>query len=317
VVGAALLGPCAVAAAAPAPEGEPVAGFEATGPGCPSAATFRAQARERLPARADPSRRFAVRLRPAPGGFEATVEAVEAVEAVEGGAGARVVAARTLSGATCDEVASAALLLVALGTHEAPPPVAPPAPRRDAPARAPAPPERPTRRLSAHVAGLGVALAGAGPTAAGGGLRAGLGVEGPGLFRPEVRAGLDGPFTATARNALGGGRRSLLVARLDLCPFALGPGRASARLCAAGALGEVRVRGLSVPEPKDEGRLFAALGAAVRGRVALVGGLGAELAVGVLAPLLSHRFYLKPDATLVELDAPLPFAEGGVSWSFP
>ena len=294
--------------------------YQAVGRGCPLESTYRAEARKRMPERTDRARTLRVKLVPVARGFEGTVEAIE-----RSAGRPRVVASRTVAGTTCEEVADATLLLVALGLLEAPPPPPPPAPAPAPPAPAPAPepapiepaPAPPAVRPTFHVAGLALAASGFGPVAVGGGARLGVGLERRGLVRPELRLGVDVVGEAELRNAIGTARRSLLAGRLDLCPLAFGTRPVLARICAAGAVGEVRVRGENVDSPRDEGRLYTAVGALLRGHARLAGGLGADLSVGVLAPIEPHRFFFEPDATLFRLDRPVPFVEGGLSWSIP
>jgi len=265
------------AAGAEGAEPEPHDGlaYEAVGRGCPLESTYRAEARQRMPERTDRARTLRVKLSPVPRGFEGTVEAIE----ISAGR-PHVVASRTVAGTTCEEVADATLLLVALGLLEARP-------------------------------------SGFGPVAVGGGARLGVGLERRGLVRPELRLGVDVVGEAELRNAIGTARRSLLAGRVDLCPLAFGTRPVLARICAAGAVGEVRVRGENVASPRDEGRLYTAVGGLLRGHARLAGGLGADLSVGVLAPIAPHRFFFEPDATLFRLDRPVPFVEGGLSWSIP
>lgn len=289
--------------------------FEASGADCPTESAFLAEARQRRPARSDPTRRLDVTLRPSERGFEGTVEAFEG-----DGDSARRIASRTVEGESCQDVASAALLLVALASLDAVgSPPSPDAPSPNAPLEALPSSGAPERgsRLALHVAGLGAFLGGLGPLAAGGGGRVGLGVERQGLVRPEIRAGIDVFASADLENVVGTARRSLIAARVDLCPIGVGPERITARLCAAGALGEIRVRGVSVINPRDEGRLYAALGGLGRLRLHIAGGLSAELSGGVMAALLSHRFFFEPDATLLRTDSAIAFGEGGIAWSIP
>ncbi|OJY25585.1 MAG: hypothetical protein BGO98_33700 [Myxococcales bacterium 68-20] len=304
------------AAGAEGAEPEPHDGlaYEAVGRGCPLESTYRAEARQRMPERTDRARTLRVKLSPVPRGFEGTVEAIE----ISAGR-PHVVASRTVAGTTCEEVADATLLLVALGLLEARPPPAPPPAPAPAPEAAPIEPApvRPAVRPTFHVAGLALAASGFGPVAVGGGARLGVGLERRGLVRPELRLGVDVVGEAELRNAIGTARRSLLAGRVDLCPLAFGTRPVLARICAAGAVGEVRVRGENVASPRDEGRLYTAVGGLLRGHARLAGGLGADLSVGVLAPIAPHRFFFEPDATLFRLDRPVPFVEGGLSWSIP
>jgi hypothetical protein len=296
-------------AAAAGTDGDTRLTYRAAGEGCPSEETYRNEARARIPAQVERGRRLDVRLGPSADGFEGTVEAIEP----RAGA-STVVASRTVAGATCQEVADATLLLVALGVLEAPPPDA----RREVPPppRAIEPEPRAAPAIAFHVAGIALAASGFGPPALGGGARVGIGVERVGLFRPELRAGVDVVADAELRDSIGTAARSLIAGRLDACPIAMGT-RLSLRPCASGALGEIRVRGVDVPAPRDERRLHGALGALVRGRAGLVGGLSAELSVGVLVPLLAHRFYFEPNATLFRMDSAVFMVEGGLSWSIP
>ena len=301
-----LVGRPRVAAARSAPDA--VARFDASGEGCPDEATFRREAAARVPARRDPARSLQVRIGPAGAGYEATVQAV---------AGDQIVATRTVEGATCEDVARAALLLVALGSIEgAPPP-------DDAPAARPAAtsaevasrPPRPT--LALHLGAAFLVMPGLGPVAAGGGLRAGASLEGRGWFRPELRAGFDVVGAGELTNEIGTASRRFFAGRLDACPIGLGPPALVVRLCAAGTLGRIGVRGEAVPQPRDESRLYAAAGGLLHARIRIAGALSADVAAGALAPLTRHRFFFDPDATLLVLDTTTFFGEIGLAWSIP
>lgn len=294
----------------------PVA-VEIVGSGCPSESAFRADAEARIPPRHDRSRTLRVKVGPSKDGFAGTLEVVDAKDG-------STVASRTVEGLTCGDVTTAVLLLVALGTveeveakpaenvHTAPAPAPLPGPDEVPVVRAVSARTQPTFHASALAAFAG----GFGPLATGGGLRIGGGLERPGLFRPDVQLGLDAFFDAVIETAPGTARRSLLAGRADICPLGLGPRRLVVRLCASGALGEIRVRGDDIASPKDEGRLYAELGGLVRARFEIAGGLGAEISAGVLAPLFAHRFFFAPNVTVLSL-APAPFAEGGLSWTIP
>jgi len=249
-------------------------------------------------------RTLRVRLEPSPAGFEATVQAE---------VGDQIVATRTVQGATCEDVARAALLLVALGSLEA---VAVPD-ENDAPPPQPAPHPAEPRRLAVHLGATFVMATGLGPLAVGAGIRAGVGVERSGWFRPELRAGFDLVNSGELANELGTARRDFFAGRLDACPVALGPPAAVVRLCAATAVGQIRARGANVPLPKDETRLYAAVGGLVHARIRLAGRLTAEVGAAALNPVTRHRFFFDPDATLLELDTVTLFGEAGLAWSIP
>lgn len=305
------------ALAADLPDVTSIGTFSATDSSCPTEDSFRAQARLRVSRSPDRSRMFAVSLRPARRGFEGTVEAIE-----ETGSGSRVVASRTVRGETCSDVASATLLLVALGSLDDVPRDegsaalgARTARPRDEP---PAPPPRDAaRRGEFQVVVVGAVAGGLGAPAAGGGLRVGVGLGGPGWFRPHARLGIDLFADAQLENRAGTATRSLVAGRADVCPLGVSIERVVLSLCGAGAVGQVRVKGDAVANPRDEARLYGALGGLARVRVRAISQLGVELAVGVLAPLVHHRFFFEPNVDLFALDAPIPFAEAGLSWSIP
>ena len=89
------------------------------------------------------------------------------------------------------------------------------------------------------------------------------------------------------------------------------------RFCGALALGQIRIQGENIRQPKDEARLYAAAGALAHTRVHVVGGLTAELGAGALNPVTRHRFYFDPGATLLSLDTMTFFGEAGLAWSIP
>jgi hypothetical protein len=310
------------ASAAELPTGAPVESFSATDPSCPTAATYLAQAALRVSASPDRSRRLAVSLRPANQGFEGTVDVIE-----RAGSEATVVASRTVRGKTCDAVATATLLLIALGSLDDRPTNVPPAapaplgaplepPKAGARDEQTAPPRRDAaRNVEWDVVVLGTVAGGLAVPAAGGGLRTGVGVRRGAWFRPQARLGVDVFADAQIENSTGTATRSLLAGRADVCPIGFGPERVVVSVCAAGALGNVRVQGESVPNPKNEARLYAALGGLARVRARLVSHLGVELSAGVLVPLVHHRFFFEPNADLLTLDAAIPFTEAGLSWS--
>lgn len=302
------------------PRAEPIT-VEVTGEGCPSESELRAEAERRVGERRDPARGLSMRVKGSNESFSATVEVV--------GKNGTTTASRTIEGATCEGVANAALLLVALGSTDAAEAPANGGGAQPTTSASVEPPkvvsdeassaaiQQPSRtRTTFHATLLSTFIGGAGPVAVGGGVRIAGAKEGAGLFRPEVALGLDGFLDATVERSSGQASRSLMAGRADLCPLGIGPRSVVIRVCAAGALGEIRVRGENVPRTKDEGRLYSALGGAVRARARIAGGLGIELAAGFLAPVQAHRFYFEPNETVVAL-ASAPFAEGGLSWSIP
>jgi len=290
------------------PNAGPIAEIVAVGPGCPEEDALRREAESRIPPHHDPSRQLSVRIAPSNAGFDGTVSVLSVSAPPE------VIATRTVRGATCSDVASAALLLVALGVLEAPAPVEPLVDTSPGPCE---PSMRAARRGTVSIAAIATLLTGVGPLAAGGGLRVGIGLDDDGWFRPEVQIGADAFAEGMLSNAQGTASRRLYVGRIDLCPVAVGRGRLTARVCGAGALGVIRVRGEAVDVPKDEGRFFGALGGLARADARLAGGFGVRISVGALAPLTRHRFFFDPDETLLVLDKPSFLSEAGLSWSIP
>lgn len=254
-------------------------------PACPSRSSFR----DRVEGRTDRAR-FVL------GGQESKSRAVVKAELTDDGARAVVEVdspsfrseRRVLSGATCMEVVDASALLVAVFAEslaaerdQTSPPVVP--------AVAPPPPAPPAWRGEGYVHG-GMAT-GLGPEAGPLG-KLGLGIEHVGRgFAPSFR--LEGRFQSAGQWQSGDLRASFSVSSvaLDACPVSWVVGAVSLRPCLALAGGNVLATASGFPDARDGGRLYAALEAGGRGRLALSSAF-VEVDARAVVPSARHEFVM-------------------------
>jgi hypothetical protein len=296
------------------------------GPGCPNEAAFRGRIDARAPVTFDPgsSRSLSVTLdegNPSRGRLQLTTE------------GAPVV--REVSGASCDEVASALALIAAVllerGTVVAGPPgasttpapasAAPPAPASATPP-APAPPPPPDRasppvapppepghsrssvRVAWAVGAQGLLGGGIGPSVAGG-----VRVFGEASIdvaaHPALRLSASWYPGTELESSLGAIRFSLLAGRLEACPVRLAAGAFTLSPCGALDVGSIAAEAAA-----PEARLWLAPGAI--GRIAWFPGriVGVELQGGITFPLDQYRFFFSPEPVVYEV--PAVAGEGGL-----
>jgi len=245
---------------------------------------------------------------------------------------------RAVESATCEEVAKALALVVALyldpdATTAPEPPTPAPQPPSPTPASVSPPPPRrheasaETRRAAALELGAG----------AGGGIAGGIGpaaaplgrafveatIDGartdgalPPWMRPSVRVSLD-VGTSTGEVAAGSQRYLLLAGALRLCPVDLALGR-GAHLGPCGALQAGVHRGTSggVPNARAQDKPWVAPSATLHASLALAEAVTVELEGGVVVPSIRTRFFLAPSTTLWRTPAVAPTGSAAVTLWF-
>lgn len=229
---------------------------------------------------------------------------------------------RAVESATCDEVAKALALVVALYLDPdatiapeppAPPPPPPTPPRRSAEPPPPAPPP-PARGYAVGIgAGAAVGLLGglapavaplgrlfgevtvARPNEGSGGLASRL--------RPSARLSFDAA-TATGDVAAGTQRYFLFAGSLRLCPLDV-RAEGTLHLGPCGGLQGGVHRGVSegVPNARAQDKPWLAPSATVHASLSVAERVTVELEAGAVFPLVHTRFFLGPDVTLWKVPA--------------
>jgi hypothetical protein len=320
-------------ATAHADDTEPVSLAYQAPPGCPTEAEFFARLRSRVP-----------RLRPAQRGEEARVFTV-AVSVGPAGAAAHVrivdrgghEAARAIESASCEDVATAAILVIALALDPKARPPAPPIPSglpREAPPAAAAgtfavpsspppasatpaspqatlpahrergqsrPPARRPFRLGAGVDA--VALAGVAPGVLGG-IKSGVSIAraGDALFSPSLRLAL--VLAGPGEDQAGAGHAQLTHqgGRLDVCPLraTLGPPIAAIP-CLTLEAGVLSASAAGTRQARRQSVPWTAGGAVVRLELGPIEALLVEVEAGLAAPFRRYAFYFSPDTFVYEV----------------
>ncbi len=234
----------------------------------------------------DAKRVFEVVVEPTPQGFVGSLEVIDVV-------GGRT--KRSFEAPSCDEIASALSLLVALTadprSEPDPPHVSRPATSveatRDAP-RPPRPSSKPAISLGANVG----ATSGVAPTVVfGPAAFVDVSIEERGTLCPEARltvqvadTGLLGPESRSARFRWG-------RLGIDACPFRLGSANSlSFRPCAVGGIGAVAAEGLEIAKPTSGARLWWDVGVAARARWKVGRTFFGEAQAALLVPLAPQSF---------------------------
>jgi hypothetical protein len=237
-------------------------------------------------------------------------------------------AGRRVEAPSCDEVAQALALTVALSVDPlasmAPRP--PPPPTASAPPPAPPPPPPPVVKHAQPVAPpsashLELALQGIVARElqpfvnAGGALSVAIGGPSEGAWSPwlEVAVGQtrNDIFSRPSNADI-----ALTFAALTLCPLRFGVlPRIDARLCGRGEGGIIAAHGRDVPTPHEITRTWWAAGVAGQGRWALSSRLALRLDVGLTVPLAPRQFVIdEPPRPAAESASWVPFAGVGVAF---
>jgi hypothetical protein len=291
------------------------------GHGCPDEAVFRSRIEVRTPGALDPraSRSLSVTLEggePSRGRLLLTTE------------GAPVM--RDVTGASCDEVASALALIAAVllergagpdepGAPPASPPPAeeppvasgpPPVPPPPAPSSVPPPPAGPAEadaagpppRVRWALGAQALLGGGAGPALAGG-----VRVSGEASIDvaagPALRLSVAWYPGTDLGTELGPVRFSLIAGRLEVCPVRLSAGSFSLSPCLtldAGRISASPSDPLPGAEP-GEARLWLAPGALARLAWFFGPVVGVEVEGGVTVPLDRYRFYFSPEPLVYQV----------------
>jgi hypothetical protein len=337
---------CALAARARADdEAEPIALTFRASAGCPDEARFVARVRAlteraRFVGAGEAARTFAVDL----------VAGPPARGSIRLGSGGE----RNVAGQTCDEVADAVAMILAVGVDpraglvpaasspapasaSAPAPAPAPAPASasasaSAPAptlaRAPSPPPRaeraPTASPSAYgsiLIGADLAVAGAVTPATLAGGAAFVGWQSPSrnVLSPSVRLTFARALSGTVPTAFEGAtaRFTWLVGRVDACPIALHAGALRVEPCARVEVGTVEVASDHVPRTDDVTSPWLAAGALLRAVWTVARPLFLEAEAGALLHVTSDRFFLLPDITVYQVPLVGGVAGLGLGVRFP
>jgi hypothetical protein len=261
-------------------------------PGCPSEQSFEQKLRERLEGVTTAS------------GYSTEVH-VERAEATFRGS-VRVlrgstVRVRTLSHVSCSELIDALALSAALAIEEL---------EQEKPAEpAQATPERqsPSPPLTPHPAATPRIVAGVslpyrttvGPAGAFG-VGAFLGVEAPGVgFAPAALLHFY-YHAATARGATGSAELTTIGAALDACAFRVGDAW-SFTPCGSFEIASMRAEARGVALPKNPARVTFSVGAGGRGRFQPIARLALGADLGLVVPLVRHRFVFDSGEVVFQL----------------
>jgi hypothetical protein len=107
------------------------------------------------------------------------------------------------------------------------------------------------------------------------------------------------------------------TARLDGCPIALALDRGVfLDPCAVLEAGIVVGAGVGIVDPRTAVQPWVSIGASVRLGWRVVGGLGLELGVGLLVPIVRDRFYFASGATALQVPVVSGAFDLGLSWTF-
>lgn len=314
---------------------EPIRLHYAAPASCPGQASFesRLQARTTKSRPADgeePARAFSVALREAGSRWTGVLSIRDREDRL---------AERQVEGASCEELADALALIVALAIDpqalSAPPPTPPPAEPPPTPAAssavvAPAPPPPPAPRPRDPVVP-------ARPPPASTPWHAGLGVQGAATWGPsaaalltlplfiDVRRGDAGILRPEVRLSASRGGDSLTssarftwtVARLEACT-AIWEHAARVRLvpCALIEGGTLRGEGSDVAQPTSATRAWIAAGATARVQTRVFGPVFVEAQGSLALPVVRDRFFLKPDTTLHRVPEVVPSMAFGLGATF-
>jgi hypothetical protein len=214
---------------------------------------------------------------------------------------------RSLEAASCQDLANAAALIIALmidpdavAAHATPPqPVdAPPQPTDEAPATAPAPDRKPRAvefLVGVHAAGSDGTLPSIDV-----GVGGGIGLQGR-RWRVELRGtyGLRRDQKAMAVSPAGAyGQFNFVAAAFAAC-INLGPQAFAFGPCADAEFGVISAKGVGVSQSLPADTLWSALGAGGYAAISLGRHLGLPLHVDVLAPLRRSEFVFKNEPNRV------------------
>jgi hypothetical protein len=214
---------------------------------------------------------------------------------------------RSLEAASCQDLANAAALIIALmidpdavAAHATPPqPVAaPPQPTDEAPATAPAPDRKP--RAVEFLVGIHAAGSDGTLPSIDVGVGGGIGLQGR-RWRVELRGtyGLRRDQKAMAVSPAGAyGQFNFVAAAFAAC-INLGPQAFAFGPCADAEFGVISAKGVGVSQSLPADTLWSALGAGGYAAISLGRHLGLPLHVDVLAPLRRSEFVFKNEPNRV------------------
>lgn len=232
---------------------------------------------------------------------------------------------RDVAGATCDSVASALALIVAVAIDPtivldlpAPAPAERTPPRRapqsddlDEPRK---PSSQPSSRALGLLGGGGSVASGPGPTPLHGWHVFGE-VEPEGRTGPALRAAFSRASSGAVEVGSGSARFVLTTARIEGCPGAVATGDLLLTGCAAAEGGAIHAEGLArtaLAEPGSVTRPWGELGVATRFSWVIASTLRLEVFGGVAAPLTRRAFVFENPREVVH-QAPLLIGRAGVS----
>jgi len=289
---------------------------------CPDTETFWQRVLDRTAAEragaGQPAPTFRVLVAPADAGVEAVLEVVE----IDGST-----TERTLVGRDCDEAVSAVALVVALAIEEraqerieqAAIAVEPlDATVEPEPVIAVVPVGAPWRtRIGASF----VLAAGRTPDALfGADLWVAIRQESASgtIVGPSFRVALGAAHAASI--SVNGERAQFdwVTARLDGCPISIALTPDSfLEPCAVVEGGALIGAGVGVADARTAARPWVAVGGSVRLSWRIAAGLGLELGVGVLAPLIRDRFFFASGVTILQVPEVSGIFDLGLSWTIP
>jgi hypothetical protein len=275
-------------------------------PSCPSDADVRADVAAHVH---DPSAatgtRIDLTIAEAAGGFEGELVATDH----EGKLGRR-----SITGATCPEVARALAFLAGLAIdlggriapdpaaapepapRPPPPPEPPPAPPKPSPVVPVLPPPAPGPEILIALGAEARGGLGDGPRFAS---TLGLEIGDPRaqVFAPSVRVAALFGLSHVSSNA-GAANLQLYAARLEACPLRLGGERVYLRACVAGEGGAVRAEGEIAVAPRSATKPWVTVEPALRVPFFVTPRFFLEANGGAIVSLVATRYYFEPDHTL-------------------